>query len=65
MKKLSGVALAKAVMKIRPDMPIILCTGYSDVVSKKEALAMGIKRYVSKPIHGDELLLAVRDVLDE
>ena len=65
MPRLSGVALAKAVMKIRPDMPIILCTGYSDVVSKEEALSMGIKRYVSKPIYGDELLLAVRDVLDE
>ncbi|MCK5405098.1 MAG: response regulator, partial [Desulfobulbaceae bacterium] len=65
MPRLSGVALAKAVMEIRPDMPIILCTGYSDVVSKEEALSMGIKRYVSKPIYGDELLLAVRDVLDE
>lgn len=65
MPSLSGVELAKEVQKIRPTLPIILCTGHSDVVSKEDALAMGIRKYVSKPIYGDELFQAIREVLDE
>ena len=65
MPGLSGVELAAAVHKIKPDIPIILCTGHSDVVTKEDALAMGIKKYVSKPIYRDELSQAIREVLDE
>ena len=65
MPRLSGVELTKEVQKIRPALPIILCTGHSDIVSKEDALAIGIKKYVTKPIYKDELLLAIREVLDE
>jgi len=65
MPGLSGSELAKAVMEIAPLMPIIICTGHSSVISAEDAYAMGIKRYVHKPVQGDELVRAVRMVLDE
>jgi YesN/AraC family two-component response regulator len=65
MPGLSGVDLAKEVLKIKPSMPIIMCTGHSETVSEENALAMGIKRYVYKPIYKDELIETVREVLDE
>lgn len=65
MPGLSGSELAKAVLAIAPLMPIILCTGHSEMTSAEDALATGIKRYLSKPIHGDELARTVRMVLDE
>jgi len=65
MPGLSGSELAKAVLEIVPLMPIILCTGHSEMTSATDALAMGIKKYLSKPIQGDELARTVRMVLDE
>jgi len=65
MPKLTGAELAKAMLTIRPSLPIIMCTGHSDIVSEAEAIATGIRRYVFKPLHGNELLDAVQDVLAE
>jgi len=63
MPKMSGVELTREVHKIKPDMPVIMSTGHSDLVTKEEALKMGISKYVVKPIQGDELIDAVREVL--
>ncbi len=65
MPNLTGADLTKAVLEIKPSMPIIMCTGHSDTVNEKKALALGIKQYVYKPLHGDELLVAAREVLDQ
>jgi DNA-binding NtrC family response regulator len=65
MPNLTGEELAEKVLKIKPDMPIIMCTGHSDTVSREDAFAIGIKRYILKPIQGNELVYAVREVLDE
>ena len=65
MPGLSGSELAKAILEISPLMPIILCTGHSEMTSAADAMAMGIKKYLGKPIHGDELARTVRMVLDE
>jgi len=65
MPGLTGSELAKAVLEVAPDMPIILCTGHSSVTSAEDASGMGIKRYVYKPVEGDALIRAVRTVLDE
>jgi len=65
MPGLSGSELAKAVLEIAPDMPIIICSGHSTVISAEDAYAMGFKRYVHKPIQGDTLARTVRMVLDE
>ena len=65
MPNLSGAELAQEVLKIKPTMPIILCTGYSSVVSGKDAMTIGIKRYAKKPVKLKELARIVRSVLDE
>lgn len=65
MPGLTGAELTKAILDIKPSMPVIMCTGHSDTVPKERALALGIKKYIFKPLFGDELLDAVREVLDE
>ncbi|MEN8258104.1 MAG: PAS domain-containing protein [Thermodesulfobacteriota bacterium] len=65
MPGLTGAELAQEILAIAPVMPIILCTGYSSVLSEEEALAVGIKKYVQKPVALNELVQVVRSVLDE
>ncbi|MCK5679789.1 response regulator, partial [bacterium] len=65
MPNLSGAELAREVLKVKPTMPIILCTGYSSIVSEADALVLGIKRFAKKPVTLDELAHIVRQVLDE
>lgn len=64
MPNLTGFELSQEVLQIKPDMPIILCTGYSSVISEKDALAIGIKKYVKKPIDRKILALLCKEVLD-
>ncbi|MBN2233071.1 MAG: response regulator [Deltaproteobacteria bacterium] len=62
---LTGEELAREVAKIRPSLPVILCTGYSSVLSEKEALAGGVIRKIfKKPLSLHELAVGVRQVLD-
>jgi len=62
---LTGEELAREVAKIRPALPVILCTGYSSVLSKKEALAGGVIRKVfKKPLSLQEFAVGIRQVLD-
>lgn len=65
MPGLTGRELAKKILQIKPSMPIIMCTGHSDIVSEDDALALGIKKYVFKPLAGDELINAIREVMCE
>ncbi|MBF0531137.1 MAG: response regulator, partial [Deltaproteobacteria bacterium] len=64
MPKMTGIELARAAMKIRPDIPIILCTGFSQQVSAEMALGMGIKRFLMKPLVLREVAEVIRVVLD-
>lgn len=64
MPGLTGAELARAVLEIAPTMPIILCTGHSGVISEEESKAMEIRKYLHKPLKQDELVKAVREVLD-
>ena len=65
MPVMSGARLAREVLSIRPDLPIILCTGYSAILSEVEAMKIGIKRYLLKPVEPKELVSTIRSVLDE
>ncbi len=64
MPELSGMALAQEMLKLRGDTPIILCSGFSEVVGAEDAMAAGIHEFMTKPIHPDDLARAVRRVLD-
>jgi PAS domain S-box-containing protein len=65
MPDLSGIELAREIMKRKPDLPIILCSGYSSIMTEEEALAQGIKKYAMKPVDIRTLAQIVREVLDD
>jgi PAS domain S-box-containing protein len=64
MPDLTGVKLAQKMLKARKDTPIILCTGYSEMVSAEKAKEAGISAFVTKPVVRKELAETVRRVLD-
>jgi len=64
MPKISGDRLAKEFLRIRPDIPIILCTGFSASIDENTATAMGIRAFVNKPILKRKISETVRKVLD-
>jgi PAS domain S-box-containing protein len=65
MPQLTGYELAQRLMEIRADIPVILCTGYSDLVTAESALARGIKAFVIKPLNRVALAETIRRVLDK
>jgi PAS domain S-box-containing protein len=65
MPGLTGIELAGKVLEVDPAIPVILCTGHSEVATEQDARGLGIKKYLHKPLQGDELARAVRMVLDE
>lgn len=65
MPRLTGMQLAQEVLRAREDMPIILATGYSERLSREEALSLGIRAYLNKPIETYRMARVVREVLDE
>jgi len=64
MPGLTGLDLSRRILQIRPDIPIILCTGYSSLISEENAKAMGIKGFVMKPLSKKYLATVIRDILD-
>jgi PAS domain S-box-containing protein len=65
MPKMTGDDLAREILKIRTNIPIILCTGYSKKISEGKAEALGVRALVMKPIVAEQLAKIVRQVLDE
>jgi CheY-like chemotaxis protein len=64
MPQMTGAVLAQKLREMRPDIPLILCTGYSETISQEKAESMGIDGFVMKPLSKNELGEAVRRVLD-
>jgi len=64
MPNLTGEKLADALMAIRPDIPVILCTGFSEQITEEKAKKMGIRKYILKPIVMNKLAHTIREVLD-
>ena len=65
MPRMTGDRLTAEVLKIRPHMPVIICTGYSERMSAKKAEALGVRKYIEKPIELRKLASSLREVLDE
>jgi CheY-like chemotaxis protein len=65
MPALCGKELIQKMLKIRPDMPTIICTGYSSKINEVEARQLGAGAFLMKPLDLPELLQTVRRVLDE
>jgi PAS domain S-box-containing protein len=64
MPQMTGIQLSEALRQIRPDLPIILCTGHSDLINEDKAEQLGIAAFVMKPVAKQEMARIIRDVLD-
>lgn len=65
MPKMNGVKLFEKIMEIRPDIPVIVFTGHSDLMDEQKAKHIGMASYAMKPMILTELAKMVRKVLDE
>jgi CheY-like chemotaxis protein len=65
MPQMTGDRLVKEILKTRPDMPVILCTGFSEKIDEDKAKVIGVRQYIEKPINRRDLAFMVRKVLDE
>ena len=65
MPEMKGTELAKELLAIRPDIPIVLCTGYSESVSPEQAKTIGIREFITKPVALDDLSSKIRNALDQ
>jgi PAS domain S-box-containing protein len=64
MPKMTGDKLVEEILNIRPDIPIILCSGFSKKIDEKAAKALGAADYIEKPFDKREFAFKVRKVLD-
>jgi PAS domain S-box-containing protein len=64
MPNLTGDELAKALISIKPGIPIIICTGFSEKFDSQQIEALGIKGFLMKPIIKSDMAKMVRNVLD-
>jgi len=64
MPLMTGIELSENIFTVRPDLPIILCTGHSDLTNREHSLAMGIRAYIEKPMNTASILRSIRKVLE-
>ena len=64
MPRMTGIQLSEKIMAVRRDMPIIICTGFSEKIDQEKAHAVGIKGLLMKPIPKSDLARMIRKVLD-
>jgi nitrogen-specific signal transduction histidine kinase/ActR/RegA family two-component response regulator len=65
MPGMTGLDLARMMLQIRPDLPIILCTGYSNLVNEDQAKNSGVKEFAMKPVSKKDIATLLRKVLEE
>ncbi len=63
MPGITGFELAKKMMALRPDLPVILCSGYSATITKEMIKSVGIRRFFMKPVTVDSLSAAIQKIL--
>ncbi|MFN2353508.1 MAG: ATP-binding protein [Desulfopila sp.] len=64
MPHMTGAELAREMLSIRPELPIILTTGYSETIDNQKAKRLGLRSLMLKPLKKAELAQTLRDVLD-
>ena len=65
MPNMTGEKLANALLKLRPDIPIIICTGHSPTITPESSKALRISAFLQKPLAPIQLMRVVREVLDQ
>lgn len=62
MPEMNGDRLAKEILSLNPEMPIILCSGYAEHISKEQLLNIGIKSFMEKPVNSSKLLTIIDEL---
>ncbi len=65
MPVMTGLQFSRELLNVRPDIPIILCTGFSEFMDAQKAKALGIREFLMKPVDRQTLASAIRKVLDK
>ena len=65
MPELTGDHLAREILRINPQLPIIICSGFSSKMDQERAREIGIERYIDKPLNKNEMARAVYEVLSK
>jgi CheY-like chemotaxis protein len=65
MPEMTGRELVTAVLALRPDLPVLLTTGFSDAIDRESAFALGVRSYLEKPATLKEILAAVHALFDD
>jgi|GEM_PF-7012222 len=60
---ITGVELSRRILQLRPNMPIILCTGYSSLISEEQAQTLGIQGFAMKPPARKNVADLIRKIL--
>jgi len=61
---MTGFELSRQIQNVRPGIPIVLCTGFSELIDDEQMKALGIRAYLMKPVTYRDLAKTVRQVLD-
>lgn len=64
MPGMTGFELAGEIQDIVPDLPVVLCTGYSELLTKEKALENGIRKVLMKPVLREILATTIREIFD-
>jgi two-component system cell cycle sensor histidine kinase/response regulator CckA len=65
MPDMTGTQLASEIKSIRADIPIIICTGFSDRINEETSSEFDIQAFITKPVIQKEMAQIIRDVLDK
>ena len=65
MPKMTGAKLAEKLIRIRPDIPIVLCTGHSSLIDEKKARQLGVSAYMMKPVSMSKIAKTIRKLMDQ
>ncbi len=65
MPGMTGDQLAYEIKKIKPNMPVVICTGFSERINKEKAQEIGVNGFLMKPIMKSDMAQMIRNILDE
>lgn len=65
MPTMTGAQLSQEVLRLRPEMPVILTTGYSDAISETQAARMGVRQFLRKPVKLSTLIRSLHEVFQK
>ncbi|MCP4719809.1 MAG: PAS domain S-box protein [Desulfobacteraceae bacterium] len=65
MPDMTGDQLSKEILSLKPDIPIVICTGFSERINREQAKTIGVKGFLMKPVIKSDMAQMVRKVLDE